>query len=477
MVEIVEHGLAHQVRMHRRDTVDAVRADEGELAHADAAAAPLVDQRDRGAEVDVARRTRFGERQMLHVDAVDDLEMPRQQPFEQLDRPGLQRLGQQRVVGVGQRRDRDLPRLVPAEIVQVDQDPHQLGDGEARMGVVELHRDLGRQAAELAVRRKMPLDQILERGRDEEIFLAQAQLAPRRALVIRIEEFADRFRARLLGAGADIVALVEGVELQGIGRARRPQPERIDVLAAPADDRRVIGERLHGLGRMPDRAVAALVVDMLDAAAEIDVVDHFRPLQFPGIAKAEPFVRIFLLPALVDDLAEQAVIITDAVADCRDRQRRHALHEAGGEAPEAAIAECRIRLAFAQLRQRDAEIAERDLEDLQQPHIVQRVGEEATDQEFQREIIDALASGVVAALLGGEPAMHDAVAQRECGGLIPVVLGRHARVLADGKAQLRQDRALDFSQREFVDGLTGSREIWLERLILQGRTSWSREHH
>ena len=88
------------------------------------------------------------------VDAVDDLEMPRQQPLEQLDRPGLQRLRQQRVVGVGQRRDRDLPGLVPAEIVQVDQDAHQLGDGEARMGVVELHRDLAAPGCAAGRRRR-----------------------------------------------------------------------------------------------------------------------------------------------------------------------------------------------------------------------------------------------------------------------------------------------------------------------------------
>ena len=128
----------------------------------------------------------------------------------------------------------------------------------------------------------MPLDQILQRGRDEEIFLAQPQLAARRALVVRIEELADRLRARLLGAGADIVAAVEGVELQRIGRARRPQPQRVDVLAAPADDRGVIGDRLHGLGRMPDRAVAALVVDMLDAAAEMRC---HRPLRAAAIPR------------------------------------------------------------------------------------------------------------------------------------------------------------------------------------------------
>ncbi|MGY3455157.1 hypothetical protein ACVWW5_000607 [Bradyrhizobium sp. LM3.4] len=216
---------------------------------------------------------------------------------------------------------------------------------------------------------------------------------------------------------------------------------------------------------MPDRAVAALVVDMLDAAAEIDVIDHFRPLQFPGVAEAEPFVRIFLLPTLIDDLAEQAVIITDAVSDRGDRQRRHAFHEAGGEAAEAAIAERGVRLAFAQLRQRYAEITERDLEDLEKPHVVERVGEETADQKFEREIIDALAPGIVAAFLRAEPAMHDTVAQRQRRGLVPVVPGRHAGVLADGEAQLRQDRALDLSQCEFVDGLAGCGcgKIGLER--------------
>src|SRR6266852_3944822 len=170
----------------------------------------------------------------------------------------------------------------------------------------------------------MALDQILQRGRDEEIFLPQPELAPRGALVVRIEEFADRLRAGLLGGGAKIIAGVEDVELERIGRARRPQPERVDVLAAPADDRRVVGYRLHGFRRMPDRAVASLVVGMLDAAAEMDVMDHFGPLEFPGVAEREPDVRIFLLPAMIEDLPEQAEIVTDAIADRGDRKRRHA---------------------------------------------------------------------------------------------------------------------------------------------------------
>ena len=467
MVEIVEHGLLHQVGMHRRDAVDAMRADEGELPHPHPAAALLVDQRHRGPEIDVAGTALVGQRQMRDVDAVDDFEMARQQPFEQFDRPGLQRFRQQRVVGVGQRRHRDLPRLVPAEIVQVDQDPHQLGDGEARMGVVELHRDFGREAAQLPVGGEVPLDQILQRGGDEEIFLAQPQFAARRALVVRVEEFADRFRARLLGHGAEIVAGVEDVELERIGRARRPQPQRIDVLAAPADDRRVVGHRLHGFRRTPCRAVAAAVIGVLDMAAEVDVVDHFRPLEFPGVAETQPFVGIFVLPALRDDLAEQAEIVTDAVADRGDRQRRHALHEAGGQPPETAIAERRIRLAFAQVRQADAEIAERRLEHRQQAHIVQRVGEQAADQEFEREVIDPLAAGVVALLFGHQPAVHDAVAQRQRRGLVPVAPGRHPGVLADRQPQLGEDGALDLGQRQFVDRLVQRRMAPWERLFLQ----------
>jgi hypothetical protein len=217
---------------------------------------------------------------------------------------------------------------------------------------------------------------------------------------------------------------------------------------------------------MPDHALAALGVgDALDAAAEMDVMDHGRPLEFPGVAEAEPFVGIFLLPALRDDLAEQPEIVPDAIADGGDRQRRHALHEAGRQPPQAAIAERRIRLAFAQVRQRDAEIAQCCLEHRQQAHIVERVGEQTTDQEFQAEIIDPLAPGVVALLVRGEPVVHDAVAQRQCCRLVPVVPGRHAGVLADRQPQLGQDRALDLGQRQLIDGLAERREICRGSLI------------
>ena len=331
------------------------------------------------------------------------------------------------------------------------------------MRIVELDRDLHRKAAELTVGGQVPFDQILQRGRDEEIFLTQPELASGRALVVRVQEFADRFRAGLLGAGAEVIAGVEDIELHRIRRARRPQPQRVDVLTAPADDRGVIGDSLHGFRGMPDRAIATLVVDMFDAAAEVHVIEHFRALKLPGIAEAQPDVRIFLLPAVVDDLPEQAEIITDAVPHRGDRERRHAFHEAGGEPSQAAIAERRIRLALAQGFQTDAEVAQRHLVYRQQPHIVERIGEEAADQKFQREVIDPLAAGVIAHLFRRQPAMHDAVAQRQCRRHVPVVLGRHSGVLAQGQPQLGEDCTLDLGQRQLVDRLAGGRIV--ERLV------------
>src|SRR5258705_12476749 len=94
----------------------------------------------------------------------------------------------------------------------------------------------------------------------------------------------------------------------------------------------------------------------------MEVINPFRPQEFPGATETQTLNGIFLLKALQDYVAEQAEIVTDAVADGGNGERRHALHEAGLKPSQAAIAERRIRLAFTQLREADAEIAQRGLE-------------------------------------------------------------------------------------------------------------------
>ena len=96
----------------------------------------------------------------------------------QRERPLLQRLGQQRVVGVGQRPLREVPRLVPAELRLVEQDPHQLGDGQRRVRVVELDGDLVGQRAPVGVASAEAAHEVGQRAGDEEVLLHEAQPLP-----------------------------------------------------------------------------------------------------------------------------------------------------------------------------------------------------------------------------------------------------------------------------------------------------------
>src|SRR5437660_9546638 len=108
---------------------------------------------------------------------------------------------------------------------------------------------------------------------------------------------------------------------------------------------------------MPNAAGdVAVATDIFDKATEADAIRDFRPLELPGVAEGEPIFRHFLLPAVDDYLLEQAEIVADAVAVSRNLQRRHAVHEAGGEPAEAAIAERGIRLFRNDLVEIDAEL-------------------------------------------------------------------------------------------------------------------------
>ena len=65
-----------------------------------------------------------------------------------------------------------------------------------------------------------------------------------------------------------------------------------------------------------------------------------------------------MLPAVLDRLSEQAMVVADSIAEKRRFQGRHAVHETGGKAPKAAIAERRVGLQRPQRVEIDAEIGE-----------------------------------------------------------------------------------------------------------------------
>ena len=132
-VQLAEYAGAHQLGMERRNAVDPVRADKGEV--------PILTRRPSLSSISDISVKRSGSSgpvrlrgfEVTRIDRVDDFEMPREKALEQRHRPALQCFRQQSVVGVGKCLDSDSPGLVPRHVVQIDQDAHQLGDRDARM--------------------------------------------------------------------------------------------------------------------------------------------------------------------------------------------------------------------------------------------------------------------------------------------------------------------------------------------------------
>ena len=146
----------------------------------------------------------------------------------------------------------------------------------------------------------------------------------------------------------------------------------------------------------------------------MDALGIFRPLQFPGIAVAQPVVRLLDLLAVFDVLAEHAVFVADAIAHHRQLQRGATVQKTGGQPAQAAVAEPGIVLLVGQLFQHAgrARAAPRSVAS-STPRLSMRIAQRPAHQEFQRQVIGALAVLFLIGVVGILPALHQAVAQRQ----------------------------------------------------------------
>ena len=87
----------------------------------------------------------------------------------------------------------------------------------------------------------------------------------------------------------------------------------------------------------------------LERAVERDLDLLVRPRDLPRVRAAQPVVRLLVLPAVLDRLAEDAVLVAQPVAHGRELQRRHRVEEAGRQPPEPAVAQAGVGLLLEQL--------------------------------------------------------------------------------------------------------------------------------
>ena len=331
-------GLAlDDLGVQRSHTVDGVGGVAGDPRHAHLVAGDgghVVD----GALVQAALGHLDAE---AAVDLPDDLGDAREETVEDGDLPGLQSLGQHRVVGVGEGLGDHVPGRFPAQVVLVHEEAHELGDGEHRVGVVELDGVVVGEAGQvLAVVLHVVLDDLLEGGRAEEVLLAHPQDLALVGGVVGVEDAGDIRGALALDDGLGETLGVEGVVVELLERLGLPQTQVAHVLGAVAGDGHVVGDGAHGHVPVAHQALGLLVAD-----------DE-------GVALLHPRVGVLGLEAVLEDLLEQAVAVEDAETVDRQVQGGAGVQEAGGQAAQPAVAQGGVGLLLQDVGETHAEGAD-----------------------------------------------------------------------------------------------------------------------
>jgi hypothetical protein len=156
---------------------------------------------------------------------------------------------------------------------------------------------------------------ILDGGRDEQILLFESQLLSRIGRIVGVQN-AGNVLGTLSGFKSVVVlASVEGVEVKLIEGERFPESEADGVEGGISGYRSVVGPGDDGLAILPEGALYPFSIrGFTDTTVEAHFVLDVNSLYLPRVAITEPKIGHLYLVTLLDDLFEDTVVITNAVA-------------------------------------------------------------------------------------------------------------------------------------------------------------------
>ena len=341
--------------------------------------------------------------------------MAGQQPPEHRDRPGLQRLGQQSMAGVGEGAAGDGPCLLPADPVLVDQQAHELGYRQHRVGVVELDDDLVRERLPVAVTEPEPADDVPQRAGNQEILLLQPQLPAGLGTVARVEHLGEVLRAHLRLDGLRVAACVEQAQVEGLPAGPgAPQPQDVDGLGAVARDQHVAGLAAHHLPRHPAGPQPALVVvHGLGVPVKPDDLEVIGSGELPRVAVEGPVVGKLDLMAILEGLLEDPELIPDAVAHRRQVQGGQRIQQAGGQPAQAPVPQPGLYVEIVQFPGGEPGSGHGPAGQLGGPGIQRVLAQLASEHVLRRQVIDELRVGRIVRPGRPRPAVSQTVADRD----------------------------------------------------------------
>ena len=387
----------------------------------------------------------------LLVDALDDLEVARQQLANERCRPHFQCFRKQRVAGIVEGLVGDFPGGVPVVAVFVDHDAHELRNADHRVGVVELERDLvgeGGQIRLVGVRVEHA-NRIVNGGAGEEVLLFETQFLAHLGGVLRVEHLGDILGLDLRLHRVEVLGLVEREQVELVVGAGLPQTQRVHATRGVAGHHVVHRDRAHGPARLPH----TLAVLLDDLAAEVDALIALVVDVPPRVLIGQPVVRTLDLATLVIEfLAEDAVLVLDAVAEGGNAERGERIDEAGCETAETAVAQARFVFRVDHCLRVEAEAAHGLFELRGEARVEQCVAQLLAHQEFRGQVAHSLRVAVDHVLLGLHPGIHEMTADHGCSGNIDI--GRLGLFRGDPLCVL--ERLSNFVS-EFVGGQRGLR--------------------
>ena len=440
LVEIVEYAVLEDLGVQRGYAVDRERARDRQMRHAHGV---VRNDGELGDLLEVVREVVPQLAAEALVDLIDDLHDAGHQLLHQRYRPALERLGHDRVVGVSDRLAGDVPRLLPAHVVLVHQDAHELGDDQGRVGVVDVQHMLVREVFERAVLGLVLGADVLDRGGHEEVLLLEAQGLALAVVILRIQHHGDGLRHGVLFERLEVLAGREQLHVQRDRALGFPQAQACDVVGVIARDRHIVRHREHGrIILVLDDQLAVFIKVGVDRAADLDLAGVVHGRDVPYVARSEPGIRQLDLLAVFDLLLENAVLVADGVAGAAHARGGHAVHVAGRQTAEAAVAEAGVGLFLEDVRHLVAHVFQGCGQLGQDAEVIGVVAQAAADKKFHAQIVHLPLPVFFDVVLGFDHVLGECVAHDERAGLINLLLGSVLDLTAEVALQLACNRFL-----------------------------------
>src|SRR5262249_40511378 len=137
--------------------------------------------------------------------------------------------------------------------------------------------------------------------------------------------------------GADKITPAKLLEIEVVVCCRSPKPECIDGLAAVAHHGTIVWNADQTTRTTNHRAQCPSTD--LERAVKLDLHGLVRTRHFPRVRAAEPVIRLLVLPAVLNRLFEDPVLISQAVPHGRNLHRGHGVDKASRQPPQPAVAQ------------------------------------------------------------------------------------------------------------------------------------------